>query len=882
MKSTTFLLTLSLVAVSSVSQAVVRYVDANSTNPLPPYTTWATAAATLQDAAGVAVRNDLVLVTNGVYASGGKSLDGVLTNRVVIPNDVTFQSVNGPDYTFISGHQVPGTINGIGAVRCVYMNVGAVLSGFTVTNGATLVSSPLNGPLSGGGIYCVHEETVTNCIISGNSAYWNGGGVCNGFVANCVVQGNSASYGGGINGGTADSCHIRGNSASGGGGACGATLVSCEVSGNSAEYGGGVWFSTGGGFLEFCTITGNSARQSGGVSGGLQAYMYDCIIFYNKAVAPNENYDQGLLNGCCTTPLPTNGVGDISVDPELASLSHLSAASPCREGGPCRFLNDIDGETGTASPPIGCDKYIAGSVTGALSVAISAAYTNSSTGFPLDFTALIDGRTSASSWDFGDGTIVSNHPYATHIWTQPGGYTLKLTAYNETFPEGISASLNVQVLTPATHYVSIANANPLPPYDSWATAATDIQSAVDSVSVPGDVVLVNDGIYDIGGRAVFGTMTNRVVVDKPITVQSLNGPSKTMIVGSRAATAATGDGAIRCVYLADGATLSGFTLTNGATRASGNSQLEQKGAAAWCPSLSPVLTNCVLIGNAARLRAGGSYGGTLRNCVLANNSAEDGGGVYYSSLTQCVLTGNTANFGGGAYLSTLSNCDLAANSSGAYNSTLNNCISYFNTNNNYSYGSIMNCCTLPLPNFGASNFTNDPAFVDVLSGDLRLQAESPCINSGNNTYVTDSTDLEGNPRIKGGTVDVGVYEFQTPQSLISYAWLQSYGLPADGSADFKDSDGDGMDNRTEFLAGTDPTNSASSLCLLTPTVSTAGVVLTWQSALNRTYTLERAIDLAARPCFSCLATNIVGSSGTTSFTDTNSSCGPMLYRIQVH
>jgi hypothetical protein len=136
-------------------------------------------------------------------------------------------------------------------------------------------------------------------------------------------------------------------------------------------------------------------------------------------------------------------------------------------------------------------------------------------------------------------------------------------------------------------------------------------------------------------------------------------------------------------------------------------------------------------------------------------------------------------WGGGSSGSTLNNCTLTGNSAGtaggAGNSTLNNCIAFYN---NATEGAnyldspflpmVLNySCTTPMPTNGIANFTNAPRFVDLAGGNLRLQSNSPCINAGNNDYVTTSVDLDGNPRISAGVVDVGAYEspFTRPMDI---------------------------------------------------------------------------------------------------------------------
>ena len=124
----------------TLNAAATRYVDVNNTNATFPYTSWATAATNIQQAVDIAQTSEVILVTNGIYSSGGR-LFGGSSNRVAIDGKVlTIQSVNGPGVTFIKGFQIPGTNNGPSAVRCVYLSSGSLLSGFTLTDGATAIS----------------------------------------------------------------------------------------------------------------------------------------------------------------------------------------------------------------------------------------------------------------------------------------------------------------------------------------------------------------------------------------------------------------------------------------------------------------------------------------------------------------------------------------------------------------------------------------------------------------------------------------------------------------------------------------------------------------------------------------------------------------------
>ena len=324
-----------------------------------------------------------------------------------------------------------------------------------------------------------------------------------------------------------------------------------------------------------------------------------------------------------------------------------------------------------------------------------------------------------------------------------------------------------------------------------------------------------------------------------------------------------------------------------------------RGGGAYLTDSTTVLNRCVLQNNYSPSDGGGACGNTyapgglLTNCIIVGNttgSSAQGGGAANVVLNNCLVTGNSARYGAGVASSLGNNCTVVGNlaigtgyGAGAYSATLNNSIIYFNqaiTNADLFNCALTNCCTPSLAYPAIVNsFTNDPLFNDP-NGDFHLQWNSPCINAGNNSFATFTNDLDGNPRTVGGTVDVGAYEFQWPASLISYAWLQQYNLPADGSDDFSDDDGDGINTWQEWIAGTDPTD-ATSLLQMDSALRTnnASATISWQSVAGKNYFIQRSADLSA---FVTIQTNITGQASTTSYTDgTATNATRFFYRVGV-
>lgn len=160
-------------------------------------------------------------------------------------------------------------------------------------------------------------------------------------------------------------------------------------------------------------------------------------------------------------------------------------------------------------------------------------------------------------------------------------------------------------------YVSPTGGN-APPFTNWATAANDIQQAVNAATA-GDSIWVTNGAYGGAGE-------NAVVITQAITLRSVNGPTNTVITGYQER---------RALYLnAPGAVVQGFTFTAGKAQDGGGAYL-----------LAGTVRDCVISNNIAQGppgdgaqpagRGGGAFvvGGALLDCLVTDNEARGGDGL---------------------------------------------------------------------------------------------------------------------------------------------------------------------------------------------------------------------------------------------------------------
>ena len=380
---------------------------------------------------------------------------------------------------------------------------------------------------------------------------------------------------------------------------------------------------------------------------------------------------------------------------------------------------------------------------------------------------------------------------------------------------------------------------------SWATAFKAIQEGIDAAS-GGDTVIVAEGMYfeniEFKGKNIVLTSTDPI---------DTNVVANTIIDGNDAGSVVAFDGTEN-----ESCVLSGFTIRNGNAEWGGGISGGTDPAATYA---------------------------TIQNNTITGNTAENGGGLALcdGTIQNNTITGNWGNYGGGLNFcwGTIQNNTIAGNSAGSEGGGLDWCIGTIQNNTivgnsaQYSGGglvwcgatSIQNCivggntaldgpqirystpptysCIEGWTQHGEGNIALDPQFVDSDGPDndpatyednnYRLSAGSPCIDSGKNQgWMADAVDLDGNPRIINGTVDMGAYEY-----------------------------------------------GSSSSFRITQLLMTGGIQLTWTSRPGDQYVIWSCTDLTSGAWTQEQTVSSAGDS--TSWTDASPSGSLTFYRVQI-
>jgi predicted outer membrane repeat protein len=667
------------------------------------------------------------------------------------------------------------------------------------------------------------SPTIRHCTITDNQAAMHGGGICSSKIAgqgypltepiliNCTFIGNSASFDGGgmynyYSTSVLTNCMFIANVAGDDGGgmanpSSNSTIKNCTFSSNSAvDKGGAINYGT--------SIISHSIFWSDTAGNGSEISDRHTIVYSNVqgGVLGEGNID---ADPCFVDP----AIGDY----------HLLANSPCIGAGDINFIPqsdhvDIDGEPRVMGNRVdmGADEFTSTPAT-IIDIWPTKFEFHVNTSNPDPGTQLFCIRRAGAgmlSWQVAeDCDWLQISPTSGESFGETNEVTLSIDAsdlvvnsYNCELTITADGAVNSPRTVPVILYFYVPGQFHVP--SRYATIQEAINAAED-----GDTITVADGIYTGPG--------NRDIefYGKAITVRSEHGPQNCIIDCDGTALEPHRGFTFYSSGEDANSVINGFTITGGYIPADLHAIFPpENGGAIYCYEASPTIKNCIIKANTTEVDGGGIYifwgsessTSYITNCIITDNYAHNsGGGIWtddYVSIRNSIISNNvTGGNGGGVnipYISQeINNCTIVNNSAagsggsifaggGWYEWELNVANSIFWDNNapQGSEISLRNDKTPPdsppteltvsysnvrgetnniyveagcILNWGQGNINKDPCFVNPNANDYHIFAESVCINSGDPNFIPifREKDIDGEPRIVDGRVDIGADEF---------------------------------------------------------------------------------------------------------------------------
>jgi len=711
---------------------------------------WDKAFTTIQSARDVSNDGDTIIVAPGLYSDP--------TGTISFGKGVTLRSRDPNDPGIVSTTILEGT-----GIRSVNGQRSFAVHGFTMRGGRVSLAG--------------RSVTITQNVIIGSPSRSNRGisvHTREGLVAGNVIVGHNA---GGI------SCRysslsitnnlILGNSTGGCGGA-----ILCEESSV---------------LITNNTIVGNHAKGAGGgifSDDESDVSIRNCILWANG----DDLYNCQATYSCVEDGDP--GEGNFNYYPHFVSPAggdyHLASWSPCTDTGDpvWEFSNEPEPNGGR----INMGAY------GNTSEAACRSPDVGEDGLPDEWEMLHFGHLDHDGQGDVDGDGILNvteylfgwdpmHPATTLVENITRGHL-----YQEIQPAIFEADGGDEIVVfPGTYNeninfmgkaISVCSADPLDPPTVASTVIEGDTGQIASFTTGESRCAMLSGLklthpIGISGPAILCTESSPTISHNIITYNT---------IGARGVTTWSPEQPEKgaAVQICGGA-----PLLEGNTIEYNHSTY---GAAVYCEAAEPVIRSNLLTHNSGltgALQLKGCLSAVIEaNQITHNSGSRAGGLVIQFSHVHAANNLISSNHPAGMYI--LQSAVLISGCTIVWNGPEGIAVGHGTDPLPVSNSIIWGNGTLPALQaqysciqggaVGEGNISNDPLFVDPAEGDFRLTSGSPCINTGNTAAVLDVTvspkdervvvswsagnDLDGNPRLSGGAVDMGACEFQEgPPSL---------------------------------------------------------------------------------------------------------------------
>lgn len=813
---------------------------------------------TVQEAVEAAEAGDTVFIRNGIHDAGG-ALDGFSTpmsNRVYLAKSLTLVG-ESRDGTIVKGAHATEEVDdkglgcGANAVRCLGINAdNVVVSNLTLTGGATRSTTAGNDKEenNGGGVYVANGRTgvvLVDCIVSNNVArragalrYANDGAANHGnclLVRTWVHDNRALNRDPAVRGCLAAYCLFTRHYSSGSI-TYAATFVNCTFADgfgrNHSETANVVGYN--------CLFADKWFQDNG------RAQWFNCA--FNKQDATTTS----TTNAACVF----NPGYDLFMAPPLVDYRLHDGATVVIGKGDAKFLENIPEAyrnldfyghaVDAASVSLGCAQEIVtptgGTITfvgqSGMSVAPETGI-GGGTGASLDcgqyffngvaldspirygYIRTKEGRTVVTVTHEASVATDTARQKGLHSFTASGADSMRRYANADGAFVFVAPSAG-KTLTLAPNFNAAVlhvdrAATAAEPDGTEAAPYASLQAALEAVpSGAFATVYVKAGVYDNGTMTQtkrFGNIPTtaythraRAVVPENVSVVGA-GAETTFIVGAddpsaEAADKGCGPEAVRCATLAQGARLTGFTLTGGRTDVGtdtvnngddfhGGGVFAQYGTKANLALVTDcVISNCVARrgggaffgiyhrvrfldnsiirgGNGPAVRGDGNGNCFLVNCLIDRN--EGYATVYYPELVNCTLGADNTQGGNRNGMSLIRdagdvrNClILGAKSASGQTNALGvvthtkfyNCVfspetkAYLDQASSKTYVDTSNTATADL--------AVDDGLVPVVGANAAVDAADA---ASYEAEACGETDVYGNPRrVNGCRLDVGAAE----------------------------------------------------------------------------------------------------------------------------